>query len=108
MQQITQKTGELIKDILNNKYDERIFKLLSSEEKRVVRRFVKAVKLDIDTNDDEEKEFQRQFEIVRGEYMSGNDSPQIKAALKRYVLEALQENKISRNDGYNLLYSLSL
>ena len=74
----------------------------------MVRRFIKAVKLDINTTDDDEKEFQRQFEIVRGEYMSGNDSPQIKNTLKRYVLEALQENKIARNDGYNLLYSLSL
>ena len=108
VQQITQKTAEIIRDILNSKYDERIFKLLSADEKRMVRRFVKAVKLDIDTSDDEEKEFQRQFEICRGEYLSGNDSPQIKAALKRYVLEALQENKIARNDGYNLLFSLSV
>ena len=108
VQQITQKTVEIIKDILNNKFDDRIFKILTSDEKRMVNRFIKAVKLDITVNDDDEKEFQRQFEIVRGEYMSGNDSPQIKNTLKRYVLEALQENKIARNDGYNLLYSLSL
>jgi hypothetical protein len=81
---------------------------LSSDERRVVHRFIKAVKLDISINDDEETEFQRQFEICRGEYLSGNNSPQIKATLKRYVLEALQENKIARNDAYNLLYSLSL
>jgi hypothetical protein len=108
VQQITQKTTEILRDILNDKFDARIFNLLSTDEKRVVRRFVKAVKLDIDTNDDEEKEFQRQFEIVRGEFLSGNDSPQIKSTLKRYVLEALQENKIARSDAYNLLYSLSL
>ena len=61
VQQITQKTVELIKDILNNKYDERIFKILSPDEKRMVRRFIKAVKLDINTTDDDEKEFQTQF-----------------------------------------------
>ena len=108
VQQITQKTREIIQDIFSNKYDDKIFRILSSDEKRVVHRFIKAVKLDININDDEEKEFQRQFEICRGEYLSGNNSPQIKATLKRYVLEALQENKIARNDAYNLLYSLSL
>lgn len=108
VQQITGKTKEIICDILNDKFDDRIFKILTSDEKRMVNRFIKAVKLDITVNDDDEKEFQRQFEIVRGEYMSGNDSPQIKSTLKRYVLEALQENKIARNDAYNILYSLSL
>ena len=108
VQQITSKTAELIRDILNDKFDERIFKMLTTDEKRTVRRFVKALKLDINTNDEEEQEFQKQFEIVRGEYMSGNDSPQIKSALKSYVLQALQENKIAKNEAYTLLYSLSL
>jgi len=107
-QTITGKTKEIIDDILNNKYDDRIFKLLKSEEKRDVKKFLKCVKLNIKISDDEEKEFQRQFDIVRGEYMSGNDSPKIKATLKRYVLEALRDSKIAKADAYNLLYSLSL
>jgi hypothetical protein len=107
-QSITGKTKEIITDILNNKYDNRIFKLLSPEEKRDVKKFCKCVRIDISINDPEEDEYQRQFEIVRGEYMSGNDSPEIKATLKRYVLEALRDNKIAKSDGYNLLYSLSL
>jgi len=64
--------------------------------------------LDIDINDDSEKEFQRQFEIVRGEFESGNNSPQIKSTLKQYVIQALRENKIARNEAYLLLYELSL
>ena len=107
-QSITVKTKEMITDILNNKYDNRIFKLLSAEEKRDVKKFCKCVKIDVSINDPEEDEYQRQFEIVRGEYMSGNDSPEIKATLKRYILEALRDNKIAKSDGYNLLYSLSL
>ena len=107
-QQISDKTKEMIHDILSDKFDERIYKLLTSDEKRVVKRFIKAVKLDINISDEDEKEFQKQFEIVRGEYLSGNSSPEIKAALKRYVLEALKENKIPRHEGYSLLYTLSL
>jgi hypothetical protein len=108
VQSITEKTKELIHDILSDKFDERIFKLLTPDDKRAVKRFVKAVKLDIDINDGDEKEFQRQFEICRGEYMSGNNSPALKATLKKYVLEALQEAKIGRNDAYALLFELSL
>lgn len=107
-QQISDKTKEMIHDILSDKFDERIYKLLTSDEKRVVKRFIKAVKLDINISDEDDKEFQKQFEIVRGEYLSGNSSPEIKAALKRYVLEALKENKIPRHEGYSLLYTLSL
>jgi hypothetical protein len=106
--QLTEKAKEIIEDILKNKFDERIYKLLTNEDKRLVRRFIKSTKLDIDLNDESEKEFQRQFEIVRGEFESGNNSPQIKSALKQYVIEALRENKIARNEAYLLLYELSL
>jgi hypothetical protein len=107
-QQISDKTKEIIYDILKDKFDERIFNLLNQEEKRVVKRFIKAVKLDIKINDEADKEFQKQFEIVRGEYLAGNSSPEIKSALKRYVLEAMKENKIPRHEGFSLLYTLSL
>ena len=107
-QQIGEKAKEIIEDILNDKFDERIYKLLTNEDKRLVRRFIKSTKLDIDINDDSQKEFQRQFEIVRGEFESGNNSPQIKSVLKQYVIEALRENKIARNEAYLLLYELSL
>jgi hypothetical protein len=106
--QIGEEAKEIIQDILNDKFDERIYKLLTNEDKRLVRRFIKSTKLDINVNDESEKEFQRQFEIVRGEFNSGNNSPQIKAALKQYVIEALRENKIARNEAYLLLYELSL
>jgi hypothetical protein len=43
-----------------------------------------------------------------GEYQAGNDSPQIKNGLKRYVLEAMGMNKIPRNQAMMLLYQLSL
>ena len=38
--QITQKAKEIIEDILNDKFDERIYKLLTNEDKRLVRRFI--------------------------------------------------------------------
>ena len=77
-------------------------------DKRVVKRFINACKIDVDINTDLDKEFQQTFEILLGEYQGGNDSPQVKKELKKYVLEALQENKIPKSHAMLLLYELSL
>jgi len=80
---------------------------LDTEERRTIKRLISVLKLDLNIDDDD-REFQRQFDICRGEYLSGNDSPQLKATLKRYILQAIQENKIPRNEGMTLLFNLSL
>ena len=46
--------------------------------------------------------------MLLGEYQSGNDSPQVKKELKKYIVEALQENKIPKSQAMLLLYELSL
>ena len=93
---------------LNDKYNERLFTQLNPNDKRVFKRFVKGIKLDISINDDTEKEFQKNYQILKGEFQSGNDSPEIKNALKKYILEGLAENKINKNECHFLLYQLSL
>jgi len=108
VQHITNKLKEIIEDVIKNTYDERFFKLLTKEDKRIFKRFVKAVKLDLPMEDEQDKEFQKNYEILLGEWRSGNDAPEIKKALKQYIIEALAEAKITKNDAYFLLYQLSL
>ena len=110
VQRISNDVKEIISDILNNKYDDRLFNKLQNDEKRIIKRFVKATKLDneISIDDDLDKEFQRQYEILLGEYNSGNTSPLIKNELKRFVIEGVNENKIPKHQAYMLLYQLSL
>lgn len=106
VQRVSSGVKENVEDILNGRFDRRIYNLLSADDKRVVKRFAKTVKMDLDLDDNED--FQRQYEILLGEYTSGNDSPKLKAQLKKFVLEALQENRIPRNQAMMLLYQLSL
>ena len=108
VQVISNKVKELIQDVMRDDYDERIFKLLSEEDKRVFKRFVKALHLNLPINDDLDERFQKEYEILLGEFNSGNDSPEVKKALKKYVVEGLNEGKLSRHQAYFLLYQLSL
>jgi hypothetical protein len=110
VQNVSNDVKEMVLDILNKKYDERLFKKLSEADKRVIKRFVKATKLDdeIVVDDELDNDFQRQYEILLGELNSGNTSQLVKDQLKRYVIEGLQENKLPRHQAYLLLYQLSL
>ena len=108
VQQISNKVKELIQDVMQDDYDERIFKLLSDDDKRVFKRFVKALHLDLSIQDDLDEKFQKEYEILLGEFNSGNDSPEVKKALKKYVIEGFNEGKLSRHQAYFLLYQLSL
>ena len=48
-------------------------------EKRLVKRIVDSLKLDIDTSSKEEEEYVRQYEVVLGQFQAGNNNPLIKA-----------------------------
>jgi len=108
---ITDPVKDLLTKILNeDQYDDSMYKKLKDTEKRLVKRFLKATKLDeqIDLGKDEDETFQTQFQILLGEFNSGNDSPVVKKSLKKFVLEGMQSNQIPRHHGMMLLYQLSL
>ena len=58
------------------------------------------------TNEDQEAEMQR-FELLKGEYMAGNNSTKLLQELKRFIIKFMGEGKIGRNQGMNLLMKLS-
>ena len=107
-QNISNDAKEVISDILKNNFDKRLFNKLQTTDKRLVKRFVNATKLDIDITDDLDKDFQHQYEILKGEFISGSTSPLLINELKKYIIQGMQENKIPRNECYMLLYQLSL
>jgi uncharacterized membrane protein YgaE (UPF0421/DUF939 family) len=108
VQKISTPAKEMIEDILESKYNSKVFNMLNDMDKRCVKRFINACRLEIDVDTNLDKQFQETFEILLGEYQGGNDSPQVKKELKKYVLEALQENKIPKSHAMLLLYELSL
>ena len=108
VQNISDDIKNIIEDVLKNKYNERLYRQLNPNDKRVFKRFIKGIKLDISLDDDLDKQFHKDYQILKGQFESGNTSPEIKNALKRYVIEGLAENRINKNEAHFLLYQLSL
>lgn len=58
------------------------------------------------TNEDEEDA--KRFEVLKGIYMAGNNSPQVSAELRRLVTKFINNGKMKRQQGLNLLMELSI
>ena len=108
VQTITDETKEIINDILGNKYDARLYKKLNPDERRIIKRLKTILKLNIDVGDEDDLEFSKNYKILLGEFQAGNNNPEIIAKLRKYVVEAISQNIIPRNFGFNLLVQLSI
>ena len=107
-QHISNDVKSVIEDIINDKFEKRLFEKLQADEKRLVKRLVEALKIDIDVNTKEDDEYRKKFEIVLGEFQAGNTSPAIKNKLKKYVAESMQSGMITRREAWQLLYELTI
>ena len=58
------------------------------------------------TNEDEED--RKRFEVLKGIYGAGNNSPQVLQELRRLVTKFINEGKMKRQQGLNLLMELSI
>lgn len=58
------------------------------------------------TNEDEED--RKRFEVLKGIYTAGNNSPQVSQELRRLVTKFINEGKMKRQQGLNLLMELSI
>ena len=108
VQKITDDVKDIIVDIMADKYSKKLFDKLSSDDKRIIKRLVLALKLDINIDDDADIQFNKTYQILKGEFISGNDSPLVISQLKKYVVEGMNENKIPRRECFQILYQLSL
>jgi hypothetical protein len=58
------------------------------------------------TNDDEED--RKRFEVLKGIYTAGNNSHQVSQELRRLIVKFINEGKMKRQQGLNLLMELSI
>ena len=58
------------------------------------------------TNDDEED--RKRFEVLKGIYTAGNNNPQVSQELRRLIVKFINEGKMKRQQGLNLLMELSI
>ena len=48
----------------------------------------------------------REFEILRGEVVAGNNSPELKKKLKRLLLQFVKDGKLSRSEAYEVIIEI--
>jgi hypothetical protein len=106
-QTISSDCKDVIMNIINNKYNQKEYNLLTSKDKQIVKTFVKIFKYDLNIHDDEDINFSNEFNILLGEYEAGNDNEEIKKKLKRYVKMAMVKKLITNREGMELLFDLS-
>ena len=99
---------DLILDILENRFDIRLYQTLPTEDKRIIKNFCRTTGIDINVKDDDDNKFEDKYEILLGEYMAGNDNLEIKEELKKYVTYGISEGLLPQSQGLRLLYRLSI
>ena len=107
VQHISKDVKEIIEDIIEDKFEKRFYEKLEINEKRLIKRIVSALKVDVDVNDVTDEEYKKQFEIVLGEYQAGNNSIQIRNKLKQYVTESMSSGFLPRREAWDILFQLS-
>jgi hypothetical protein len=58
------------------------------------------------TNTDEEEN--KRFELLKGEYIAGNNNPKVISELRKLVVKMMNDGRIRKNQGVELLMELSL
>lgn len=105
---ISKDCADCIRNIIDDKFNNKEYMLLSPNEKSIVKILIKRCKfVNAKINDPEDDAFQKRFEILRGEYLAGQDNPQVLKELRQYVLIAQQEGQISKKEATELLLQLS-
>jgi hypothetical protein len=108
LQRISTDVKDVIMDIIKGEYDDRLFRKLKPVEKQLINNLVRICHMPIELDPNETKRFQQQYELLLGEFRSGNDNKELKAKLKEYILYGLNEGKIRKHEAYDTLYELSL
>jgi hypothetical protein len=106
-QNISNDLKDVIMNIINNKFNQKEYNLLTSKDKQIVKVFVKIFKYDLTIHDDEDIKFSNDFNVLLGEYEAGNDNIEIKKSLKKFVKIAMIKKLITNREGMELLFDLS-
>jgi len=105
---ISNDLKDLINDVLNDRYNKKLYEALTDLDKRTFKVFNKAFKFNLNVPDDsEDAEFKEKFKILVGSYYSGNYSEELKKELKKYVRLGLAQGLVNQTSAFSLLYELS-
>lgn len=111
---ISDGTKEFILDLLDNgKANSRVYDTLPIHERKLFEKIATGagvfshLKLKKTTTDDEHKDYER-FQVLKGEYLAGNNSQALMKELRRLIVKFMNDGKIHKSEGTNLLMDLSI
>ena len=107
VQSISRDVRGIVEDIINDKFEKRLYEKLDMNEKRLIKRIVSALNIDIDLHDNSEDEFVKQFNIVLGQWRAGNNNTIIKRKLREYIYEANEAGMIPKREMHKLIFELA-
>lgn len=111
---ISEVTKEFVLELLNTgKASQRIFDQIPLEEKKYLEKtfvgagIIETLKLKRVISEADQKENER-FELLKGEYLAGNNSAALLKELRKLVVKFMNEGRIGKHDGTNLLIEFSV
>ncbi len=104
---ISDNLKSVLKDYIDDdKVEDENMKKLQKEEKRLLSNIMELTG-DEKATKYKDNEFDEEFKILLGEIRAGNDNPDLKKQLKKYILVALQEGKLSKSVAFDLMLELN-
>ena len=108
-QYISSELKDVIMDLIKNKkLNKSLYNKLKPIDKHLMRSIMPYFETENLVDAESDDEFNKDFEIVRGEIMAGNDSILLKKKAKQYLLHAYNMNKISKKDFENMKWEMDL
>ena len=95
------------------KINERQFEKLPKEEQKIFKNLINKSGLNAkykvnEVKDENEKKEEDRFNLVKGQYIAGNDNPKVKDELRRFIIKFMMEGKINKKEGQEILFQLSM
>lgn len=95
------------------KINDRQLEKLSKEEQKLFKKLINKSGLDVkykvkDYKDENDMKEEERFNLVKGQYIAGNDNPRIKEELRKFIIKFMMEGKINKKEGQEILFQLSM
>lgn len=111
---ITDDYKEFLVDVLKNgNVNDKHYRTLQPDERKHFERvasgagLIHKFKLTLNNEEEDIKDADR-FNVLRGEYLAGNNNENMIKELRKLIVKFLNNGRISKNEGMNLLMELSL
>ena len=105
---ISKDSVEVIKNMLNEKFNQKEYSLLPLEQRRIIQQFNKQCKFNLNIPDKDNEEAVNKFNMCYGEFKSGNNNPELLKQLKKQVILFMNEKLISQKDANSILLQIAL